>query len=73
LRAAPRTDPYVWNYLIRLLPWVFGVKALVEIRVQNLGAGQPTVDHRFEVVPLAAGNPERVQAASVWRPLSPGG
>ncbi len=29
LRAAPRTDPYVKHYLIRLLPWGVDDKSLV--------------------------------------------
>ena len=37
LRAAPRTDPYVQNYRIRLLLRVFGIEALVGIGMQDLG------------------------------------
>src|SRR2546427_1591126 len=39
--AAPRTDPYVQDCCIRLLPWMDGVKAHVRMRMQNPGARKP--------------------------------
>ena len=37
----PRTDPYVRNYRIRLLPRVFGAEAHTRIRMQCTGFGNP--------------------------------
>ena len=42
-QCPPRTDPYVRNYRIRLLPWVYNVKAFLWIwanaknRLRSLG------------------------------------
>ena len=39
--GAPRTDPYVKDYFIRLLPWVADDQSLVGIRMENPGVGKP--------------------------------
>ena len=48
---APRTDPYVRNYLIRLLPRVLGVEAIVGIRMQDPGSWKPAIDVSTEPSP----------------------
>ena len=56
MRATPRTDPYVRDYLIRLLPWVSDEKALIGIRVKDSGFREPSLaeDLRSSPVPTAA-------------------
>jgi hypothetical protein len=58
----PRTDPYVRNYRIGLLPRVRSVEAHVRIRLQDLGLGEPGID----------GPPEGVAAAIVRKPTVSG-
>jgi len=43
LPGAPRTDPYVQNYRIRLLPWVSGVEAPTRMQMQNADTREPTI------------------------------
>lgn len=38
---APSADQYIWCYRIWLLSWVFGEEAIVRIRMQYLGLGDP--------------------------------
>ena len=51
---APRTDPSERNYRTGLLPRVFGVKALVRMRVHDSGRGNPELDDRTEGLPVDA-------------------
>src|SRR5208337_2074642 len=48
---APRTDPYVQNCCIRLLPWMNGVEAHIRMRMQDLGTRNPSIDQRPEPLP----------------------
>lgn len=41
--STPRTDPYMKNYLIRLLPLVTDTKSLRWIRVFNCGGGNQVI------------------------------
>jgi hypothetical protein len=45
-QAPPRTDPYVQNYCIRLLPQILGVEAHVGMWVQDFRTRNPTIDQR---------------------------
>src|SRR5690625_156017 len=53
-RVPPRSDPYVRNYLIRLLPRVFGVKANIRIWVDDAGSGKPFALQAIEAFPRPA-------------------
>jgi hypothetical protein len=44
----------VRNYLIRLLPRVLGVEAVVGVRVQDLERGDPAVDETAKALPMNA-------------------
>src|SRR5579872_4092258 len=57
--SAPRTDPYVQNCCIRLLPRIPGIEAHVGMRMHDLRTRNPSVDQRPEPFP---GHP---------RPLAP--
>src|SRR5665213_1939549 len=48
---APRTDPYVQDCCIRLLPWMNGVEAHVRMRMQDLRTWNPSIDQRPEPFP----------------------
>jgi hypothetical protein len=48
--TAPRIDPYVQG-CIRLLPWILGLKAHVEMRMQDFRTRNPSIDQRPETVP----------------------
>jgi hypothetical protein len=81
--AQPRTDPYVRNYLIRLLPRMSDGEAHAGIRVKNAGTGQPPIQSGIEALPRHPGtlapplqsavpspcrlSPERYQTAVVHR------
>lgn len=63
--APPATDPYVKNYLIRLLLRVFGVETLIWVGMQNPGLWYPVLDYTFKPfpghsVPLAS-TPKRME------------
>jgi hypothetical protein len=49
--VSPRADPCERNYRTRLLPWVFGEKAVAWMRVQDLGVGYPAIDVPPETLP----------------------
>ena len=51
---APRTDPSERNYRTGLLPRVFGVKALVWMRMHDFERGNPEPDDRTEGLPVDA-------------------
>ena len=51
---APRTDPDVRRYRIRLLLRVFGVEAVVGIWMQDTGTGKMTLHERAEAIPVQA-------------------
>ena len=51
---APRTDPSERNYRTGLLPRVFGVKALVWMRMHDFERGNPQPDDRTEGLPVDA-------------------
>ena len=53
--GAPRTDPYVKDYFIRLLPWVCDGKAHGRIRMEDLRLGDPAP--RQTVKPLPGPDP----------------
>src|SRR5580658_4245851 len=48
---APRTDPYVQNCCIRLLPRMNGVEAHIRMRMQDLRTWNPSIDQRPEPFP----------------------
>src|SRR5262249_43823664 len=50
-QAQPRTDPYVQNCCIRLLPRIPGVEAQVGMRVKDFGTRNPAIDQRPEPLP----------------------
>src|SRR5450432_2847890 len=47
----PRTDPYVQDFCIRLLPRIPGVKAHVRMRMQDLRTWNPSIDQLPEPLP----------------------
>ena len=51
---APRTDPSERNYRTGLLPRVFGVKALVWMRMHDFERGDPQADDWTEGLPVDA-------------------
>jgi len=51
---APLTDPSERNYRTGLLPRVFGVKALVWMRLHDFERGNPQPDDRTEDLPVDA-------------------
>jgi hypothetical protein len=73
LPGAPRTDPYVRNYRIRLLPWVSGVEAHTRMRnfshtAQPDRRGAPALQPglgRLRGVPL--GRPPSLHCLRQWR------
>src|SRR5436190_23589746 len=58
--GAPRTDPYVQDCCIRLLPWMHSVEAYVRMRVHDAGAGDPRIDESQKPHP---GQPPTLPAA----------
>src|SRR5437764_15495306 len=51
LPGAPRTDPYVQNCCIWLLPRMAGVEAQVGMGVEDFGTRDPLIDQRPEPLP----------------------
>ena len=49
--TAPRTDPYVRHYRIRLLPWMRGAKRLLGIRMQQPWDWNPAIKERSVPLP----------------------
>src|SRR5207302_4855852 len=47
---APRTEPYVQDCCIRLLPWMHSVEPHVRMRMQDLGAWNPAIHQLPEPV-----------------------
>ena len=64
---APRTDPYVQDYCIRLLPRMDSVEAHVRMRMQDLRTRNPAVDQTQEPLPsqptALASSPKRTVPA----------
>ena len=54
MRAAPRTDPYVQHYRIRLLLRVFGAEARVRMRMQDPGLRNPEIGELPKAYPWQA-------------------